>query len=88
MCCCCCCCFFPDDGEEEEEEAFLLVKFAATTLTFPLLLRLERVLMRRRGVEDAELLDDTNPEGDAKEEAIFFLFFSVAREVRVEGVRN
>ena len=64
----------------------MLVKFAATTLTFPLLLRLERVLMRRRGVEDAELLDDTNPEGDAKEEAIFFLFFSVAREVRVEGV--
>ena len=48
----------------------MLVKFAATTLTFPLLLRLERVLMRRRGVEDAELLDDTNPEGDAKEEAI------------------
>ena len=48
----------------------MLVKFAATTLTFPLLLRLERVLMRRCGVEDAELLDDTNPEGDAKEEAI------------------
>ena len=48
----------------------MLVKFAATTLTFPLSLRLERVLMRRRGVEDAELLDDTNPEGDAKEEAI------------------
>jgi hypothetical protein len=48
----------------------LLVKFAATTLTFPLSLRLERVLMRRCGVEDAELLDDTNPEGDAKEEAI------------------
>lgn len=66
----------------------MLVKFAATTLTFPLLLRLERVLMRRRGVEDAELLDDTNPEGDAKEEAIFFLFFSVAREVRVKCVRN
>jgi hypothetical protein len=44
--------------------------------------------MRRRGVEDAELLDDTNPEGDAKEEAIFFLFFSVAREVRVKCVRN
>ena len=38
--------------------------------TFPLSLRLERVLMRRRGVEDAELLDDTNPEGDAKEEVI------------------
>ena len=66
----------------------MLVKFAATTLTFPLSLRLERVLMRRRGVEDAELLDDTNPEGDAKEEAIFFLFFSVAREVRVKCVRN
>ena len=48
----------------------MLVKFAATTLTFPLSLRLERVLMRRCGVEDAELLDDTNPEGDAKEEAI------------------
>ena len=44
--------------------------------------------MRRCGVEDAELLDDTNPEGDAKEEAIFFLFFSVAREVRVKCVRN
>lgn len=74
VCCCCCCCFFPDDGEEEEEEAFLLVKFSAfgttTSLTFPLSLRLERVLMRRRAVEDAELLDDTNPEGDAKEEAI------------------
>lgn len=52
----------------------MLVKFAAfgttTSLTFPLSLRLERVLMRRRGVEDAELLDDTNPEGDAKEEVI------------------
>ena len=59
-----------DDEEEEEEEAFLLVKFAATTLTFPLLLRLERVLMRRRGVEDAELLDDMNERGDAKEEVI------------------
>ena len=48
----------------------MLVKFAATTLTFPLSLRLERVLMRRRGVEDAELLDDTNERGDAKEEVI------------------
>jgi len=26
--------------------------------------------MRRRGVEDAELLDDTNERGDAKEEVI------------------
>ena len=48
----------------------MLVKFAATTLTFPLLLRLERVLIRRRGVEDADLLDDTNERGDAKEEVI------------------